>query len=400
MRRSCAGSTACPRRWEPGARRRPSRPGRCSGSTARPAWSRSSTEVGAAFTHSLAELRRSGEGEFGGKSANLGELLAAEIPAPPGFALGAAAFRAFVEESGLEGTISAALARASGGDVAVVAAASKAIGEAMRFAPLPDAVRRELEQRLDELSRVAGEERPPVAVRSSALGEDSEDATFAGQQESFLWVRGVEQVCDAVRDCWASLFTPRAISYRAQRGGPQAPAMGVTVQQMVDAEVSGVMFTCNPVSGDPSMVALNASWGLGIAVVGGETTPDDYLVSKITGEVVRRTVNAKEIEYVPDAAGRGTVRKEVPAQRRDEPCLDEERLAALVEVARRIERHFETHQDIEWALEREMAMPEALRVLQTRPVTALPDAAPKVSASAMSLVLGTFGATPRPPKQS
>jgi len=356
--------------------------------------------VGAAFTHSLAELRRSDEGEFGGKSANLGELLAAEIPVPPGFALGAAAFRAFVEESGLEGTISAALARASGGDVAVVAAASKAIGEAMRFAPLPDAVRRELEQRLDELSRVAGEERPPVAVRSSALGEDSEDATFAGQQESFLWVRGVEQVCDAVRDCWASLFTPRAISYRAQRGGPQAPAMGVTVQQMVDAEVSGVMFTCNPVSGDPSMVALNASWGLGIAVVGGETTPDDYLVSKITGEVVRRTVNAKEIEYVPDAAGRGTVRKEVPAQRRDEPCLDEERLAALVEVARRIERHFETHQDIEWALERGTALPEALRVLQTRPVTALPEAAPKVSASAMSLVLGTFGAVSRPPKQS
>jgi pyruvate,water dikinase len=176
--------------------------------------------------------------------------------------------------------------------------------------------------------------------------------------------------------------------------------MGVTVQQMVDAEVSGVMFTCNPVSGDPSMVALNASWGLGVAVVGGETTPDDYLVSKVTGEVVRRTVNTKEVEYVPDAAGRGTVREEVPAERRDEPCLDEERLAGLVEVARRIERHFGTHQDIEWALERGMAPPEAVRVLQTRPVTALPEAAPKVSASAMSLVLGTFGAAPRPPKQS
>jgi pyruvate,water dikinase len=148
------------------------------------------------------------------------------------------------------------------------------------------------------------------------------------------------------------------------------------------------------------MVALNASWGLGMAVVGGETTPDDYLVSKVTGEVVRRTVNAKEIEYVPDAAGRGTVRGEVPPERRDEPCLDEERLAALVEVARRIERHFGTHQDIEWALERGMAVPEALRVLQTRPVTALPEAAPKVSASAMSLVLGTFGAAPRPPRQS
>ena len=139
-----------------------------------------------------------------------------------------------------------------------------------------------------------------------------------------------------MRDCWVSLYTPRAIGYR-RRLGATGSAMGVTVQQMVDAEVSGVLFTCNPVSGDPSMVAINASWGLGIAVVGGETTPDDYLVSKVTGEVVRRTVNAKEIEYVPDAAGRGTVRVEVEAERREVPCLDGEQLAALVEVGRRVE---------------------------------------------------------------
>ena len=200
------------------------------------------------------------------------------------------------------------MARAASGTVEDGAAASKAIGEAMRFAPLPEAVRAELASHYDELVRESGAE-PPVAVRSSALGEDSEEATFAGQQESFLWVRGFEHICDAVRDCWASLYTPRAICYRAARGaGGEEPAMGVTVQAMVDAEVSGVLFTCNPVSGDPSMVAIEASWGLGIAVVGGETTPDDFLVSKVTGEVVRRTVNAKEIEYVPDAAGRGTVR--------------------------------------------------------------------------------------------
>jgi pyruvate,water dikinase len=148
------------------------------------------------------------------------------------------------------------------------------------------------------------------------------------------------------------------------------------------------------------MVALNASWGLGLAVVGGETTPDDYLVSKVTGEVVRRAVSAKEVEYVPDAAGRGAVRAEVPAERREEPCLGEEQLAALVELARRIERHFGSHQDVEWALVRGRQLPEALLALQSRPVTGLPKAAPKVSASAMSLVLGTFGAAPRPPKQS
>jgi pyruvate,water dikinase len=355
--------------------------------------------VSGGFTRPLAELRRADAAEFGGKSANLGELLTAGIPVPGGFALGAGAFRAFVETTGLDGLIAGALARASTADVEAVGAAAKAIGEAMHFAPLPDGTRSALEAGYEALARATGEDRPPVAVRSSALGEDSAEATYAGQQESFLWVRGIEQVCDAVRDCWVSLYTPRAISYRATLGaGGTAEAMGVTVQRMVDAEVSGVMFTCNPVSGDPSMVAVNASWGLGIAVVGGETTPDDFLVSKVTGEVVRRTVNAKQVEYVPDAAGRGTVRTEVPAERRDESCLDDEQLAALVDLARRVERHFGSHQDIEWAIARGAAAPEALHVLQSRPVTALPQPVPKLSASAMSLVLGTFGARPTAPE--
>ena len=341
----------------------------------------------------LEELRRSDAAAFGGKSANLGELLSAGIPVPAGFAVSAGAFRDFVAATGLGGAIERAMARAASGTVEDGAAASKAIGEAMRFAPLPEAVRDELEERYAELARETGTPEPAVAVRSSALGEDGEEATFAGQQESFLWVRGLEHVCDAVRDCWASLYTPRAISYRAARGaGGEEPAMGVTVQAMVDAEVSGVLFTCNPVSGDPSMVAIEASWGLGIAVVGGETTPDDFLVSKVTGEVVRRTVNAKEVEYVPDAAGRGTVRVEVPDGRRGEACLHEEHLTALVDLARRVERHYGSHQDVEWALARGRRLPDALAVLQARPVTAVPERASKLSGSALSLVLSTFGA--------
>jgi pyruvate,water dikinase len=169
--------------------------------------------------------------------------------------------------------------------------------------------------------------------------------------------------------------------------------MGVTVQAMVNAEVSGVLFTCNPVSGDRSMVAINASWGLGIGVVGGEVTPDDYLVSKITGEVVRRTVSTKHVEYAPDPAGRGTVRLDVADERRDEPCLGEEALVALVDVARRIERHYGTHQDVEWAIARSRSLPDALLVLQARPVTTRQGSEPTQSAaSALSLVLGTFGA--------
>jgi pyruvate,water dikinase len=136
------------------------------------------------------------------------------------------------------------------------------------------------------------------------------------------------------------------------------------------------------------MVALNASWGLGVAVVGGEVTPDDYLVSKITGEVVRRTVSPKAVEYVPDATGRGAVRVDVPAERRDAPCLDDERLARLVEVAKLVERHFGSHQDVEWAVDRD----GALLVLQARPVTTLRPARPALSGSALSFVLATFGA--------
>jgi pyruvate,water dikinase len=351
--------------------------------------------VATTYTRALADLRRDDASEYGGKSANLGDLLAAGIRAPDGFAVAADAYRAFVDETGLDGTISAATARARPGDVEAIGAASKAIDEAMRFAPLPEAVRGELALRYSDLSDRLGEDDPPVAVRSSALGEDSEDASHAGQQESFLWVRGIDHVCDAVRDCWVSLFTPHALSYRATRGAsPETPAMGVTVQLMVDAEISGVMFTCNPVSGDPSMLAVNASWGLGIAVVSGELTPDDYLVSKVTREVVRRTVSSKEVEYVPDPAGRGTVRREVPPDRREEPCLGEDELVALLDVARLVERHFGGHQDIEWALARGRELPESLLVLQARPVTTLPQATTKLSRSALSLVMGTFGVAP------
>ena len=341
-------------------------------------------------TRRLAELRHADSGSFGGKSSTLGELIAGGIPVPPGFAVSTSAFRAFVDEAGLAGKIAAETARISPGDVESVGAASHAISEAMRFAPVPDAVRDEVAQRYAELGE------PPVAVRSSALGEDSQNATFAGQQETYLWVRGADHVCDAVRDCWVSLFSSPAIAYRARLAAGEEPAMGVAVQLMVDAEVSGVLFTCNPVSGDPSMVAVNASWGLGLAVVGGEVTPDDYLVSKVTREVVRGHVHTKEVEYVPDAGGRGAVRVEVPEQRREVPCLEAAELDALMDVAERIERYFGSHQDVEWAIARGGELPASLFVVQSRPVTAMKrPAGTPAAASAMALVMSAFGVRER-----
>ena len=235
---------------------------------------------------------------------------------------------------------------------------------------------------------------PPVAVRSSALGEDSQDATFAGQQESYLWVRGADHVCDAVRDCWVSLYSTPAMTYRARLGQPGEPAMGVAVQLMVDAGVSGVLFTCNPVSGDPSMVAVNASWGLGLAVVGGEVTPDDYLVSKVTREVVREHIHAKDVQYVPDPAGArrrpggragGATRGLVP---RPDGAAMRSWTSAAASSATSAAIRTSSGRSPEG-----QELPGSLFVVQSRPVTALPhrDQAPKPE-SGMALVMSMFGA--------
>jgi pyruvate,water dikinase len=327
----------------------------------------------------LSDLRRSDEERFGAKSASLGELIGAGVPVPSGFALSADAYLEAVEGVDL-----------AGGD-------PEERSGAIRANPLPDALRHELAARYEELASDSADSTPPVAVRSSAIGEDSEEATFAGQQETYLWVRGVDELCGAVRDCWASLYSPEAVSYRAEMAGDdRVPAMGVTVQLMVDAAVSGVMFTCNPLNGDPSTVAVNASWGLGLAVVGGEVTPDEYRVSKVTREVLSKSVGPKEIEYLPDPSGSGTTRAEVPLERQEVACLDEEQLGRLTEVARKIESHFGRHQDIEWAIARESpGAGRELFLLQSRPVTVKPAKAAeeKPSRSAMDLVMGTFGAS-------
>jgi pyruvate,water dikinase len=348
----------------------------------------------------LEELRRGDEDRFGAKSTSLGELIGGEIPVPPGFALSAGAFEAFIDAGGLERKIGERMEGLDLEDVGALRSASAEIVELLRGEPLPDAIATELDQRYAELAAAGGEPEPPVAVRSSARGEDSAEATFAGQQETYLWVRGAEGVRDAVRDCWASLYSSEAIGYRARMAaGGEPPAMGVAVQAMVDAEISGVMFTCNPVSGDPSTVAVNASWGLGIAVVGGEVTPDEYRISKVTRELLHRSIGPKQIEYRPDPAGAGTVQVAVAAERQGAACLDGDRLDALLDLAKRVEEHFGAHQDIEWAIARDSG---ELFVLQSRPVTTAPGKreGDKRAQSAIAMVMSTFGADAKRSQES
>jgi pyruvate,water dikinase len=342
-------------------------------------------------TRLLADLRSEDTPRFGGKSSRLGELLHAEVPVPPGFALATTAFDAFLAGAGLEARVAKALQTMDARDLGSVQAAAEAIRAAVTETPVPDEVCAEIAAGYAALAAEAGGgDDLPVAVRSSAVGEDSATATFAGQQETSLWVRGTDAVCDAVRDCWASGWSAPAMSYRARLGGDPRPQMGVAIQLMVDATVSGVMFTCNPVSGDPSVIAVNASWGLGQGVVGGEVTPDEFFVSRVTREIVRQSIGTKHVEYRP-ADGGGTERLPVAEARRAEPCLGEEQLAELVAVARVVQRHFGGHQDVEWAI----GPDGALYVVQSRPVTATaatadePEAAPM---SALSLVMNRFGA--------
>ena len=198
---------------------------------------------------------------------------------------------------------------------------------------MPSEVASEIATAYAALGRRVGRDEPPVAVRSSAVAEDAADASFAGVQDTYLWLSGLEEVLRGVQRCWASYFNPEATAYRAQHVDARA-GMSVAVQFMVDARVAGVMFTLNPVSGDPSSIAIDASYGLGTPVVGGEVTPDSYLVSKVTREVVRSVVGAKEIECVAAESGDGTELISVDSDRRARLCLEPAEIASLVELGR------------------------------------------------------------------
>lgn len=270
----------------------------------------------------------------GGKGANLGELTRAGLPVPPGFVVTTAAYDAFVAAHGLGPRI-AELAALPADDAAARIAALFAGAE------LPGDLG--VEEALGSLGADA------VAVRSSATAEDLAEASFAGQQDTFLHVRGATDLRRAVVDCWASLWTARALAYRARRGiAPESVSLAVVVQVMVDADASGVMFTADPSSGRRDRTVISAAWGLGESVVGGVVSTDDHVVDR-TGTIVSRHVADKAEMTVPVDSGSGTEQRPVRADRRHAPVLDD---AAVVELARlgaRIEEHYGTPQDVEWA---------------------------------------------------
>lgn len=295
----------------------------------------------------------------GGKCAHLGDLTQAGFPVPSGYAVTTNGFEAVVQ-----GHLDELLAGIDPEDVSALERDAEHVRAVIESLDVPQALADAIADEYTRLADELGLDEPPVAVRSSAVAEDAADASFAGMQSTYLWLRGEGEVLAGVRRCWASYFNAEALAYRAQHGGRSG--MSVAVQYMVDARVAGVMFTLNPVSGDPSSIAIDASYGLGVTVVGGEVTPDSFLFSKVTRELVRSEIGPKEVECVADYERGGTMMREVEEERRARPSLTLEEIARLADLGRSVERHYGRPQDVEWAIDRGL---DEIFLLQARPET-------------------------------
>jgi pyruvate,water dikinase len=347
-----------------------------------------SEPVSSSIVSWFAEISLSDRPSVGGKGGSLGELARAGIDVPPGLVVRTEAFERFIAALDAAAPLRAPIEAIDPDDLATAQAVTAAIRARIEAETLPAPVEAAIRAAYAEL---AGPDRP-VAVRSSATSEDSESASFAGLQDTYLWVIGADAVIDKVRACWASLYSVESVCYRRRQGLPEAGvAMAVVIQKMVDARAAGVMFTRSPTTGDRSVVTIEGAWGLGSAVVSGEVTPDRWVVAKLTGEIPVRDISDKHIRQVP-APGGGICDEEVPEAERRIACLSDQDLIRLKDIGRQAERHYGRPQDIEWAIEKHTG---ALLLLQSRPETVWsakePGPAVQPQADAMAHIMTLFG---------
>lgn len=306
---------------------------------------------------------------LGGKCASLGEMTHAGMPVPPGFAVTTAAFQATVGPSGLHDELGTLLADLDVADTDALSATATRARSMIVEADLPPQIEAEIRAACARIEQVCGADRIPLAVRSSATCEDSPEASFAGEHDTYLWIRGADAVLDRIRSCWASLYTDRAVAYRAKMGySHETFDMCVGVQKMVRPIAAGVAFTLNPRDGDRSQIAIDSAWGFGEAVVSGEVTPDNFLVDKVLFEIVSRQISAKECEYALTADDR-VIKVELDEQRSTAPSLTDAQIKAVARLARRAEKHYGRPQDVEWAVDADMPDDQAVILLQSRPET-------------------------------
>lgn len=321
----------------------------------------------------------------GGKGANLGEMFRNEIPVPNGFVIDSKTYRDFIEKTGIKERIEKELEDLNVEDTETLSKVSQEIRKLIEATPVPEAIDREIKTAYEQLVRMEGSE-VLVAVRSSATAEDLPDASFAGQQDTFLNVGG-EELVHYVRKCWSSLYTPRAIYYRVQKGfRHEDVSIAVVVQKMVNSEKSGVMFTSHPVTGEPITI-IEAVFGLGEAIVSGKVTPDTYIFDREKRRIEDVKIGEKSM-MITRQNGR-TVQIELDEKKSKERVLSDEELVKLVEIGEGIEAHYGTPQDVEWAIE-----DGKIYIVQTRPVTTIKKQSELEVEEGGEVILRGLGASP------
>jgi pyruvate,water dikinase len=320
------------------------------------------------YTFAFDSTEKPEHDRLGGKCTSLAIMTSAGAPVPPGFAVTTDAFNAVMNQTTLRAHIITILEGLDMDDVEEVDKRAAHIRELIHTQAVPDDVREATAAAYKVLMDLCGGE-VPVAVRSSATAEDLPDASFAGQQDTYLWITGEHNVHEKIRECWASLYTARAITYRmANNISDEGLSMAVAVQKMVNSRTSGVAMTIDPGNGDRSKIVIDSSWGLGELVVSGEVTPDNFVVDKIMLSVVNRIISDKHEELVP--TNHGTVeRREVDAERRNSSSLSDDEIIAVAKLAKSAEKHYGCVQDVEWAIDADLPDGQNVLLLQSRPET-------------------------------
>ncbi|MEI6104995.1 MAG: phosphoenolpyruvate synthase [Methanothrix sp.] len=337
----------------------------------------------------LEEVGKNDLSVVGGKGASLGEMINIGVPVPGGFAVTAQAFRDFINRAGIAKKLFEAL-KVDVNQESELHRAEETAKKLIMDAKVPDDIEKAIKSRYEELCKREGEQ-VFVAVRSSATAEDLPDASFAGQQETFLNMRGAEDVFNAVRKCWASLYGARAIFYRVEQGFEHDKVnLSAIVQKMVDSEKSGVMFSSDPSTGE-ALVVLEGAWGLGESVVSGSVSPDNFVVDRKTKNILSKYIATKEIMIIRDPKTQKTVTIKVPDEKKEAIVLTDNEAIELAKYAEILEKHYGIPQDIEWGIEK-----DKIYILQSRPITTINNARkvePALAASGKVLLTG-LGAAP------
>ena len=323
-----------------------------------------------AYILNFKDLNKSSLPLVGGKNSSLGELINAGIPVPPGFAVTTESYLRFITDTGIKEEILHIVSELITGDMNSLNDTSDKIRQLIRSVKLPVEIRTTIDRAYGELCSMCQVNALPVAVRSSATAEDLPTASFAGQQDTYLWIQETDPVVEKVQQCWASLWTARAIDYRIKNKFPHDKVLiSVGVQKMVNSKAAGVMFTLNPTDGDISKVVIEGSWGLGETVVSGSVNPDKFVVDKVVMEITDKKVSAKHIECIYDPEAGKVVDADVVEEMQCKCCLEDMEVKALVSMGKLIEKHYNRPMDIEWAIDKDLDFPENIFIVQARPET-------------------------------